>query len=136
MSVGFVDPASCFGVVDECFGVDALGGEHGDRGDVGAEAGAVSTSTPGGTICQRTGGLVFGLVDYSDAYSQQYTATSHAGRLLESRRARIEGNRRNTTSALNPVALQPTSMARMPRPMRKRLPNPYNRYCHARIWKR
>jgi len=29
VSFGFGDPASLFGVVGECFGVDALGGEDG-----------------------------------------------------------------------------------------------------------
>ena len=41
MPVGFVDPASVLGVGEERFGVDALDGEHGDGGGVGAEAGAV-----------------------------------------------------------------------------------------------
>ena len=41
MPVGFVDPASGLGVGDECFGVDALRGEHGNRRGVGAEAGTV-----------------------------------------------------------------------------------------------
>ena len=39
--VGFVDPAVCLGVGEECLGVDALRGEHGNGGGVGAEAGAV-----------------------------------------------------------------------------------------------
>ena len=41
VAVGFVDPASLWASVSEGLGVDALGGEHGDRGGVGAEAGAV-----------------------------------------------------------------------------------------------
>ena len=41
MAVGFVDPAACFCVCGEGFGVDALRGEHRDARGVGAEAGAV-----------------------------------------------------------------------------------------------
>ena len=37
MPVGFVDPASLFGVVGEGGGVDALRGQHRDRGGVGDE---------------------------------------------------------------------------------------------------
>ena len=39
--VGFVDPASLFGVVGEGGGVDALRGQDCDRGGVGDEVGAV-----------------------------------------------------------------------------------------------
>ena len=41
MSFGFGDPASFFGVAGQCFGVDALCRENGQRAGLGVEAGAV-----------------------------------------------------------------------------------------------
>ena len=43
VAVGFVDPSPLFGVDDESFGVDSLGGEHAEVGGLGAEVRAVLT---------------------------------------------------------------------------------------------
>ena len=57
MAVGFVDPASLFGVGGERGGVDALRGQHRNRGGVGDEVGAVFADVDVGAcalgLCSR-----------------------------------------------------------------------------------